>query len=62
MTNEAKIQVGDLVEAGHGDDHDTGIVERIDSDTMCFVAWESGVKTPAVIADLTVISGRESAL
>lgn len=49
------ICVGDHVEAGKGDDHDTGRVERIDSLDMAYVAWDSGVKTPAAIADLRVL-------
>lgn len=49
------ICVGDRVEAGKGEDHDTGRVERIDSEDMAFVAWDSGVKTPAAISDLRVL-------
>lgn len=49
------ICVGDRVEGGKGEDHDTGRVERIDSLKMAFVAWDSGVKTPAPICDLRVI-------
>lgn len=44
--------MGRRVEAGEGADHDTGRVERIDSTDMAYVAWDSGVKTPAAIADL----------
>jgi hypothetical protein len=45
------IKVGDRVEGGEGEDHDTGRVERID-DGMAFVSWDSGVKTPCPVADL----------
>lgn len=47
--------VGQRVEGGEGEDYDTGRVERIDSPTMAYVAWDSGVKTPAIIADLRTI-------
>ena len=46
-----EIEVGDRVEAGEGDDHDTGRVESIDGDTA-FVSWDSGVKTPAAVSAL----------
>lgn len=46
------IKVGDKVEAGKGEDHDTGRVVSID-DTMAFVSWDSGVATPCPIADLS---------
>lgn len=49
------ICIGDLVEAGKGEDHDTGRVERIDSLEVAYVAWDSGVKTPAAISDLRVL-------
>lgn len=49
------IQVGDRVEAGEGEDHDIGRVERIDGE-MAFVSWDSGVKTPCPISDLKKVS------
>ena len=49
------ICIGDKVEAGIGEDHDTGRVERIDSASTAFVAWDSGVKTTAAIARLRAI-------
>lgn len=52
MTNP--IEVGDRVEAGDGDDYDTGRVERIDGDSA-IVAWDSGVKTPMDLTALRVI-------
>lgn len=48
------IVEGARVEAGAGDDRDTGRIERIDG-SMAFVSWDSGVKTPAPLADLAVI-------
>lgn len=46
-----EIEVGDRVEAGEGEDNDTGRVESIDGDTA-IVAWDSGVKTPADVSAL----------
>jgi hypothetical protein len=46
------VMIGDRVEAGVGDDHDTGRVVRILTATTCEVAWDSGVRTPAAIIDL----------
>lgn len=46
------VKSGDRVEAGVGDDHDTGRVVRILTATTCEVAWDSGVRTPAAFADL----------
>jgi len=48
------IEAGDRVEAGDGEDHDTGRVESIDGDTA-FVAWDSGVKTRASVSALRPI-------
>ncbi len=50
--NYTEVHVGGRVEAGEGDDHDTGRVESIEGDTA-FVAWDSGVKTPAHISLLS---------
>ncbi len=44
--------VGQRVEAGAGDDHDTGTVERVMRSGAVFVSWDSGVKTPADVASL----------
>lgn len=52
--NAVTIQIGDRVEAGEGEGHDTGRVESIDGATA-FVAWDSGVKTPADVASLRMI-------
>jgi hypothetical protein len=35
---------GARVEGGQGDDHDTGVVDRVDGD-MATVRWDSGVVT-----------------
>lgn len=46
------VDLGELrVEAGEGEDRDTGRIESIDGD-MALVAWDSGVKTPCPLADL----------
>lgn len=50
----AAPSIGDRIEAGEGDDHDTGRIESIDG-SMAFVAWDSGVKTAAPLADLALI-------
>ena len=49
------LRVGDAVEGGHGEDYDTGRIESIDGDTA-FVAWDSGVKTPAGVKMLRRLS------
>jgi hypothetical protein len=46
------LHVGAAVESGSGDDHDTGRVESFVDDATAFIAWDSGVKTPADIAAL----------
>lgn len=51
MRKADEIKIGDRVEAGAGEDHDTGIVRRIDRD-LAFVSWDSGVATPCPIGDL----------
>jgi len=50
------ICIGDKVESGSGEDHDTGRVERIDTESTAFIAWDSGVKTAADIARLRVMT------
>lgn len=42
---------GDRVEAGEGEDRDTGRIESLDG-AMAYVSWDSGVKTPCPVADL----------
>jgi len=48
------IKVNDKVEAGSGDDHDTGIVDEINGE-WATVRWDSGVVTPCPLADLRLI-------
>lgn len=45
MDDHAKVQ------AGKGEDHDTGYIHAINGD-MADVGWDSGVRTPCPIADL----------
>lgn len=40
------------VQAGSGEDHDTGYIFRFDGD-MAYVSWDSGVCTHCPLADLT---------
>jgi hypothetical protein len=57
MTKQQAIEAMEKlakVETGQGEDHDTGYIHRIDSDTMAFVGWDSGVSTPCPIADLSI--------
>lgn len=53
--NEAQTAMDErtTVEAGKGDDHDTGRIVAIDGDTA-MVAWDSGVRTPCALVDLRV--------
>lgn len=55
LNEDEPLRVGDVVEGGHGEDYDTGRIESIDGDTA-FVAWGSGVKTPASIKMLRRLS------
>lgn len=52
--NEAKVALEShtKVEAGKGEDHDTGYIHEI-KDNMAIVGWDSGVRTPCPIADLS---------
>ena len=55
MTNRqaaAAMKARTKVEAGVGDDHDTGVIVEIDGDTAT-VAWDSGVRTPCPIRNLS---------
>jgi hypothetical protein len=48
------LDLGSLkVEAGKGDDHDIGRVQDVCGD-MATVAWQSGMRTPCLVADLMV--------
>jgi len=48
------------VEAGRGDDHDTGVVLSIESNSMALVGWDSGDRTQCLIADLSLTTERHS--
>ena len=48
------IAPDDCVETGAGEDYDTGHVVEIDGD-IAVVAWDSGVRTPCPITDLTIL-------
>lgn len=56
---ERGLDVGDRVEAGEGEDHDTGVVAAVDG-SMARVAWDSGVETWGPLADLRPTSERHS--
>jgi len=47
------VRTGDRVSGGIGEDQDTGRVIELLDDGMVLVAWDSGIRTPAVAADLT---------
>lgn len=56
MTNaeaQAALEAHTEVEAGEGEDHDVGRIISIDGD-MAIVAWQTGVRTPCPIADLSL--------
>lgn len=49
----AGFAIGERIQAGRGEDHDTGqIIAAIDA-RLARVAWDSGVATPCPIADMT---------
>jgi hypothetical protein len=50
---------GMRVEAGEGEEHDTGVVHSIDGDNAV-VGWDSGVTTPVPIQDLRPTSEHHS--
>lgn len=52
--NSTEIEIGMRVEAGKGDDHDTGKVMEIEGD-QALVAWQTQVRTWAPIADLVIL-------
>ncbi|HSH28633.1 MAG TPA: hypothetical protein VK971_01900 [Thiohalobacter sp.] len=45
---------GQRVEAGEGEDHDAGHIERIEG-SVAHVAWDSGVKTPCPVIYLRLV-------
>jgi hypothetical protein len=52
---EAALEGHTKVQAGVGEDHDTGYIHFIRDDLQAVVGWDSGVKTPVFIADLTLV-------
>lgn len=50
---QAALENHTKVQGGEGADHDTGYIHSIDGE-MAVVGWDSGVKTPCPIADLSV--------
>jgi hypothetical protein len=48
----AAMEAATLVEAGEGDDRDTGRIHQIDGD-KALVGWQSGVSTWTQISDLS---------
>lgn len=51
---QAAMESHTKVEAGEGEDHDTGYILAINGD-MADVGWDSGVRTPCAIADLAAL-------
>jgi hypothetical protein len=57
MTRDQAQQAMDShtkVEAGEGEEHDTGYIHKLDGDEAT-VGWDSGVRTMCPIADLSVV-------
>lgn len=52
MAKATELKVGQRVEGGCGEDHDTGRVQAIDGDQVT-VAWDSGVVTTQAAELLT---------
>lgn len=49
----AELAEGDRVAAGEGEDRDTGVVVRLESESRALIHWDgSGVTAPARLADL----------
>jgi hypothetical protein len=53
------LAIGDRVMGGDGDTFDVGTIHRIDGD-MADVGWESGQRTPAHLADLSLYDYAET--
>lgn len=64
MMTTYEIEIGDKVQAGQGDEHDTGRVLAIGFDDTrpahpmnragcAWIGWDSGVQTWAEVADLS---------
>jgi hypothetical protein len=41
--------------AGKGVDYDEGIIIDVDDDETAVIAWDSGVRTPCAIAELSMV-------
>lgn len=54
-TDDMTLEIGDRVESGGGDDHDTGRIIAIDGD-RAEVAWRTGVRTWQPLAMLSRIA------
>jgi hypothetical protein len=52
------FKIGDRVASGIGADYDEGKIISIDTDGTATVAWDSGVRTPAILAELARIEER----
>lgn len=55
----SKIGAGARVEAGQGDDYDTGVVRDVDG-LRAVVAWDSGVVTTCSLESLRLTAARYS--
>lgn len=58
------LKIGDIVEAGKGEDFDRGWVTAIDigddgAPRTAYVNWDSGVSTPCPAQDLEIVGHRE---
>jgi hypothetical protein len=42
------------VEGGEGDDYDTGYIHEIVDRDTAIVGWDSGARTPCLLADLSL--------
>jgi hypothetical protein len=47
------MNAGTKIEAGAGDDYDTGRIIEINGD-MAVVAWDSGTRTPCPVRDISI--------
>jgi hypothetical protein len=54
MNTTTKLTEGDRIEAGKGEDRETGNVLAVDGD-MVTVGWDSGVRTTQTVAELEAL-------
>lgn len=52
--HDAGFKIGDLIEAGEGDGHDTGRIIGLIDARLCRVAWSNGETTPCPIEDMQI--------